>query len=185
MLTHKGTQTIKTQRLVLRKFTPEDAQPMFETWADDERVTRYLTWQPHGTVDITKTIVNNWCSSYKNDNSYNWAIEFNDQIIGSISVVSIDENSEHMEIGYCIGFDFWNKGIMHEVCRAVIDFLFNEVGVNRIEIAHAVNNPASGRVAQKCGLTYEGTKRQFFKSADGKLQDIAFYSILKSEYFSK
>lgn len=88
-----------------------------------------------------------------------------------------------MEIGYCIGFDFWNKGIMAEALGAVIDFLFKEVGVNRIEIAHAVNNPASGKVAQKCGLTYEGTKRQFYKSADGKLQDIAFYSILKSEFF--
>ena len=185
MFTHKGTQTIKTQRLILRKFTPEDAQPMFDTWANDERVTRYLTWQPHSTVDLTKMIVNDWCSSYEKDNSYNGAIEIDGQIIGSISVVLIDENSEHMEIGYCIGFDFWNKGIMAEALGAVIDFLFKEVGVNRIEIAHAVNNPASGKVAQKCGLTYEGTKRQFYKSADGKLQDIAFYSILKSEFFAE
>ena len=47
MITHKGTQTIHTERLILRKFTVEDAQAMFENWANDERVTRFLTWCPH------------------------------------------------------------------------------------------------------------------------------------------
>ena len=51
------------------------------------------------------------------------------------------------------------KGLMPEAAKAVIDFLFSEVGVNRVGISHAVKNPASGRVAQKCGHTFEGTKR--------------------------
>lgn len=46
MITHKGTQTIHTERLILRKFTIDDAQAMFENWASDEKVTRYLTWCP-------------------------------------------------------------------------------------------------------------------------------------------
>lgn len=181
MLTHKGTQTLKTERLILRRFTPDDAQAMFDTWANDERVTRFLTWAPHGTVDVTKYILNDWCSSYEKEDFYNWAIEFDGKIIGSIGCVESNENSERGEIGYCIGYDFWGKGIMSEAAKAVIGFLLEEVGYNRLEISHAIKNPASGKVAQKCGLKFEGIKRKYFKSLNGEFLDIAFYSILKSD----
>lgn len=181
MITHKGTQTIKTERLTLRRFTHNDAQAMFDNWANDERVTRYLTWGPHGTVDVTKYIINDWCSSYEKENFYSWAIEFEGKLIGSIACVDTDENSEHGEIGYCIGHDFWGKGIMTEAVNAVTDYLINKIGYNRLEIGHATKNPASGKVAQKCGYTYEGTKREYFKALYGEYLDIAFYSILKSD----
>ena len=180
MLTHKGTQTIKTEKLTLRRFTPDDAQAMFDTWANDERVTRFLTWGTHGTVDVTKFILNDWCNSYEKDDFYNWAIEFEGKIIGNIACVETNENSERGEIGYCIGYDYWGKGIMSEAAKAVIDYLINEAGYNRLEISHATKNPASGKVAQKCGLTFEGIKRKYFKSLSGEFLDIAFYSILKS-----
>lgn len=182
MLTHKGTKEIKTERLLLRRFRPEDAKPMFETWANDERVTRYLTWTPHGTIDVTKFIVNDWCNSYEKDNFYNWAIEFEGKIIGSIGCVSTNDNSEWGEIGYCIGYDFWSKGIVTEATKAVINFLFEEVNLNRIIIEHATKNPASGKVITKCGLTLEGIKREHFKSASGEFLNIASYSILKKEW---
>lgn len=182
MLTHKGTQTIKTERLILRSFTHEDAKPMFETWANDERVSKFLTWTPHGTLEVTQGIVDLWIKEYESLDKYNWVIELEGKIIGSISVVSIDENSERVEIGYCIGFDFWGNGIMTEAASAVIDFLFREVKVNRITITHAVKNPASGKVAKKCGLTLEGVRREFFKSTWGEFLDIAVYTILRREW---
>lgn len=185
MLTHKGTQVIKTKRLVLRRFTHEDAEAMFNTWANDERVTKFLTWEPHGTLDVTKYIVDLWVKDYEKDNNYNWAIELEGKVIGSISVTEIDENSERAEIGYCIGYDFWGIGIMSEAAKAVIDFLFREVNVHRITITHATKNPASGKVAQKCGLTLEGVKREYFKSTFGEYLDIAVYSILRREWESK
>ncbi len=182
MLTHKGTQEIKTERLILRRFTHADAKPMFETWANDARVTKFLTWIPHGTLKVTQEIVDSWVKDYEKDNNYNWVIELKGKTIGSISVVSIDENSERIEIGYCIGFDFWSKGIMTEAASAVIDFLFREVNVNRITITHAVKNPASGKVASKCGLTLEGVRREYLKSTWGEFLDIAVYSILRKEW---
>lgn len=182
MLTHKGTQTLKTERLILRRFSHEDAKPMFETWANDARVSKFLTWEPHGNIEVTQGIVGSWVKDYDKADNYNWVIELEGKIIGSISVVRIDENSEFAEIGYCIGFDFWGKGIMTEAAKAVIDFLFSEVNVNRVTITHATKNPASGKVAQKCGLTLEGVKREYFKSNDGEFLDIAIYSILRREW---
>lgn len=182
MLTHKGTQTITTERLTLRRFRIDDAQAMFDNWANDERVTRFLTWVPHESPELTKQLLESWCAAYENLNSYNWVIEFEGKIIGNISVVRSSEKSEYAELGYCMGFDYWNKGIMPEATQAVIDFLFTEVGINRVGISHAVKNPASGRVAQKCGLTFEGTKREYFKASNGEFLDISDYGIIRREW---
>ena len=182
MLTHIGTKEIKTARLLLRRFKPEDAKAMFETWANDERVTKYLTWTPHGTLDVTKYIIDLWIKDYEKENTYQRAIEFDGKLIGSIGCVETSAENEFGEIGYCIAYDFWGKGIVTEATKAVIDFLFKEVNLNRIIIEHAVKNPASGKVITKCGLTLEGIKREHFKSASGEFLDIASYSILRKEW---
>lgn len=182
MITHRGTKTIKTERLTLRKFTVNDAQAMFDNWASDERVTRFLTWLPHESPKATKQLLEAWCANYENPDYYNWVIEFEGKAIGNISVVQISDRSEYSELGYCMCHAFWGKGIMTEAAKAVIDFLFAEVGVNRVGISHAVKNPASGRVAQKCGLTFEGTKREYFKAAFGEFMDISYYGIVRSEW---
>lgn len=182
MITHKGTKTIYTERLVLRRFTVDDSQAMYDNWANDERVSRFLSWQPHESAEATKQLLESWCEAYENDSTYNWAIEYDGTVIGSISVVETKERHERAELGYCMGYAYWNKGIMSEAAKAVIDYLFSEVGANRIDISHAVKNPASGRVAQKCGLTYEGTKREFFKASSGEILDVSYYGILRSEW---
>lgn len=184
MLTHKGTQPIKTERLLLRKFRVDDAQAMFDNWANDERVTRFLTWTPHGSPDFTRQLLDNWCAAYENPSAYNWAIEFWGKVIGNISVVRLSEKCEYAELGYCLGYDYWNKGIMTEAAKAVMDYLFSEVGLNRVGISHAVKNPGSGKVAQKCGLTYEGTKREYYKASNGEFLDLSDYGILRREWES-
>ncbi|MBQ7033127.1 MAG: GNAT family N-acetyltransferase [Clostridia bacterium] len=182
MITHKGTKTLYTKRLILRHFTVEDAADMYKNWASSEEVTRFLTWQPHSSPEATKYVLGLWCSDYEKPDTYNWAIEYEERPIGSIGVVRFDTQSEHAELGYCMGTAFWNRGLMSEAAQAVIDYLFAEVSVNRIGISHAVKNPASGRVAQKCGLTYEGTKRAYFKSNAGEFLDISDYGILRSDW---
>lgn len=182
MITHKGTQTIHTDRLILRKFVTDDAMAMFENWANDERVTRYLTWSPHKSPEETKQLVELWCAAYENPNTYNWVIEYEGTAIGNISVVRFSDNSEYAELGYTMGYAYWNKGFMSEATKAVIDYLFAEIGVNRVAISHAVKNPASGRVAQKCGLTFEGTKRECFKNSTGEFLDLSDYGIIRSEW---
>ena len=55
-----GTKTLETDRLILRKFTPEDAEDMYENWASDPEVTKYLTWPVHTSVDVTKKLLEIW-----------------------------------------------------------------------------------------------------------------------------
>ena len=182
MLTHKGTQEIRTKRLTLRRFAVADAQAMFDNWASDGRVTRYLTWEPHTSPGATAQLLAEWENAYASPNHYNWVITLGGTPIGSIAAVRVDERSEWAALGYCLGCAFWGQGLMTEAASAVIAFLFDEVGVNRVSISHAVKNPASGRVAQKCGLTPEGTARAYFKSAAGEFLDIRTCSILREEF---
>lgn len=180
-----GTKELKTQRLLLRRYALSDADAMYNNWCSDKRVTRYLTWEPHENVESTYSLLNIWIEEYKNLSTYRWLIEYNNEPIGSIDVVRFSERDESAEIGYCIGYDYWNKGLMTEAANAVIDFLFEKVGVNKVCISHAVKNPASGIVAKKCGLLLDGIKRQDFKDSFGKFHDIAIYSILKEEWQRK
>ena len=162
MLMHKGTQIINTDRLLLRRFEFDDAYDMFKNWANDSVVTKFLTWKPHNNVDVTKEILEQWINEYEYNNIYDWAIELKEigEVIGGISLVKLDENYYSCEIGYCMSKRYWGKGIMSESLIAVIDYLFSEVGFNRIAAKHDTNNIASGKVMVKSGMKYEGTLRQ-------------------------
>lgn len=181
---HLGTKTIHTARLILRRFTIDDAQAMFENWASDPEVVKYLTWPAHSGVEISRMVLENWISNYDRSDYYQWAIEFEGEPIGSISVVSGNDAAELVHIGYCIGRPWWHKGIMSETLAAVIRFFFEEVGVNRIETRHDPNNPHSGAVMRKCGMKFEGTLRQSDCNNQG-ICDACWYSILRSEYFGR
>lgn len=182
-MNHIGTKTLETERLILRKFKDEDASDLFNNWASDSNVTKYLTWPTHENLDTSKYVIGLWLNEYSNSDHYNWCIELKEdgQAIGSISVVSIDENVEAVEIGYCIGKEYWDKGIVTEAFLSIIKFLFEEVDVKRIVAKHDTNNPASGAVMKKCGLKFEGVNRKAGKNNTG-ICDMAVYSILKEEY---
>lgn len=182
MLHHTGTLTMETARLVLRRAKLTDAQPMYDNWASDPEVTKFLTWPPHASVEVTQTIIQNWMSQYPNINYYQWVIvlkEDPDQPIGSINA-DCDDLLQSATIGYCIGRKWWRQGIMTESLQAVMDFLFDTVGMNRVAATHDANNPNSGKVMQKCGMQYEGTLRQADRNNQG-ICDSCCYAMLAHE----
>ena len=179
---HLGTKSMETPRLVLRPFVREDAQAMFDNWASDPAVTKFLSWPTYRSVEDAHSILNVWLESYGKPDFYQWAIVLKElnQPIGSIGVVNSDDRVDMVEIGYCIGRNWWGRGIMPEALSAVMVYLFDEVGMQRIEAGHDPDNPASGAVLRKCGLEYEGTLRRRIRSNRG-ITDVAWYSILKEE----
>ena len=183
-MTHQGTKPLQTTRLNLRRFTTGDAKAMYNNWASDPQVSKYLTWPAHASPEVTKGILENWVPQYANDNFYTWAIVLNengDDPIGSISVVNIHERTKTVEIGYCIGAKWWGQGIVSEAFGLLIKFLFEEVKVNRIEAVHDPRNPASGKVMEKCGLVYEGCLREAGYNNQG-VSDKMMYAVLARDY---
>ena len=183
MLTHKGTQTIETSRLILRRAVREDAEAMFHNWASDPEVTKFLTWPAHSNIAVTEMVIGSWLQEYEKESYYQWMIVPKElgEPIGSISVVRQNERVEEAEIGYCIGRRWWHKGIVSEALSAVIEYLFTEVGVNRVAARHDPNNPHSGGVMRKCGMKYEGTNRACDRNNQG-ICDAVQYAILRNEW---
>ena len=186
MATHKGTQIIQTERLLLRPFRMDDARAMHKNWASDPDVTKFLTWPTHESPDVSRLVLTEWTANYEKPDYYQWAIELRDlqQPIGSIAVVEQDDEIGKSHLGYCIGKAWWHQGIATEALQAVISFLFREVGMHRIEARHDVNNPHSGMVMQKCGLVFEGIHRQSDRNNQG-ICDAAWYAILAEEWLQR
>lgn len=181
-MNHLGTKRIETDRLILRPFTLADAPAMYQNWASDDEVTKFMTWPTHQSMDISSMVLGDWVSHYEETNYYQWAIVTKEigQPIGSIAAVQIHDRVGSVEIGYCIGKPWWHRGIMTEALTAVIDFFFEEVGANRVEARHDSNNPHSGGVMRKCGMRYEGTLRQADRNNQG-LCDSCVYAILSGD----
>ena len=183
MLNHKGTKRLETTRLILRKAVKEEAEPMFRNWASDPQVTKFLTWPTHSSISVSQTVIESWISEYEKDNCYQWMIQLKElgEPIGSISVVRQNDRIAEAEIGYCIGSRWWHQGIVSEALSAVIEYLFTEVGINRISARHDPNNPHSGGVMRKCGMKYEGTTHDSDRNNQG-ICDAAQYAILRNQW---
>lgn len=182
--THPGTVTIETERLILRRFALEDAAVMYENWAKDPEVTKFLTWTPHQSVAESEAVLREWIPLYENQNYYHWAITLKENPeapIGSIGAVRVDEILNQAHIGYCIGRAWWNRGITSEALTALIEFFFARAGLNRVDSRHDPKNPNSGKVMKKCGMQFEGTHRQADISNQG-ISDSVWYGILAEDY---
>jgi len=185
MLNHKGTVRLITPRLVLRRFTVDDAQEMYDNWAADENVTKYLAWNVHESAEKTKEILTQWVDEYDSPEYYHWGIEYipdGNILIGGINLHAVSNKSWRAELGYNIGSKWWNKGIMSEAARAVLDFAFNEICFNKICALHDTENIGSGRVMQKIGMVREGHFIRHSRRKDGSWGDADHYSILNNNY---
>ncbi|MCL1858614.1 MAG: GNAT family N-acetyltransferase [Oscillospiraceae bacterium] len=183
-LTHTGTREIETSRLLLRRFNMSDANEIFREWASYDNVTKYLRWEKHKSISETKTFLMNVISDYERVNYYNWGIQLKDEgiLIGAVSANIISERDKNATLGYCLGERFWNLGYTSEALRAVIDYMFYDVDINRVEACHSIKNPASGRVMQKAGMIKEGRLRQEYMTGGGEYQDVDLYGLVKEDF---
>lgn len=182
-----GTKEIITDRLILRRIRDNDYIDAFNNWCSDPDVARYTLWRPHNNSDVTKKLYDMWIDEYKNNDTFRWIVELKDteEVIGTIDVASkkfIDFGA--VELGYCYGKKFWHKGYATEALKGVIKYLFDEVDLDIIYADHMSNNPNSGKVMKKVGMSYEGILRGRVFDNDGVRNDLISYSITKDEYLN-
>lgn len=179
-----AVKTIETPRLRLRPFSPSDAPAMFKNWANDSEVTRYMRWTPHKDEAESRSTIDMFLADCAAGESLLWAIEYKplSEAIGSIGVLPANLGDRVVEVGYCIGKRWWNQGLLTEALCAVIDYTFTQTQANRLEACHSINNPASGRVMQKCGMVKEGFAKEKYRSLAEGFQDCDCYAIVKSDW---
>lgn len=159
---HLGTVPLQTARLALRPFRPADAQAAYENWAGDPRVMGPAHIRAHSSVAITRQLLGLWQDQYSRADCYRWCIDAPEcGVAGAIYVVQWEEGGRCAQVAYCLCRALWNRGYMTEALGAVTDFLLGRVGCLRVECAHAADNPASGRVMEKCGFQRLGPQACF------------------------
>ena len=159
-MNHLGSLVMETEHLYLRPFVLEDAPAMYKNWASNPENLNFVTWDAHTSSERTRESIKRWVEQYQKPDTYKWAICFKtspDQVIGDISVVSQDPESQSCELGYILGKKFWGQGFMTEAVIAVLAFLLNEVGFKEIKATYVSLNPASGKVMEKTGMQYVET----------------------------
>lgn len=183
-MNYPGSRVLETARLTLRPFCAADAQQAFDNWMSDPLVTQYLTWAPHGDIAFTRRLLAAWEEEAKLDDVFHWAIVLrgSGEVVGDISVVSLDRRAESAQVGYCLCRRLWGRGIMTEALSAVIGYLFAAVGVWRIEGTYVADNAASGRVMEKCGMQREGVARQAWVLPSGERADLVHRAVLRGEW---
>lgn len=176
---------LETERLVLRRFTLDDAQDLLEC-ASDPEVPKYTSWEQHKTIDDAIQTINQIMSIYDDTGTkrWTWGIEHkadDNKLIGTFTIWGEPEHAR-AEIGYILGRPYWGQGLVSEAAREVLRFGFNELGLNRIQASCDLENIASARVMEKNGMTYEGTLRDWLFTK-GKYANFKMYSVLRREYY--
>ena len=174
----------ETERLIIRKVRTSDASDMYE-YSCREETCRHLLWDKHPFYSYTLELTKHLQREYAQGRYFDLAIELKEKrkMIGTVGFTQVDEKNFCCEIGYVISPDYWGMGIAAEAVSVLLNFAFCELKMKRAEAKYMVENTASRRVMEKCGMTFEGVQRSklFVKE---KFRDIGICSILSSEYFS-
>ena len=177
---HLGTQSLETDRLALRRYRMSDAEDMFANWATDPEAARFWSWEPHKNIQETKSLLAQWICEYDKPNYYHWVIvhKKTEQAIGYLYLADIDDREKSASVHYLISPKYWNQGMASEALKKVLDFAFDKIGFAKILSWHHADNPASGRVMEKCGMNF--TKSAYSKEdCKGLGGEYLYYQIKK------
>ena len=183
MLTHIGTNTIETERLILRRFEYSDNASMRKNWIADKKIQSLYREPVYTTESEVKDLLDKYIGSYEKQDYYRWAVidKLSEECIGQIAFYLVDSKNNFAEIEYCIGSHFQCNGLATEATKAIIAYGFEKIKFHKVQICTMTINSASKRVIEKCGFTYEGTLRDSF-FIDDKYIGRLYYSILKDDY---
>ena len=173
----------ETERLIIRRFTIEDAKDVYECCNDFEVVKTTLGMPWPYTEEMAKGWISKQPKREELGESYEFAICFKEnpnKVIGCVSLMGINSNAKRAEMGYWVGRKYWKQGIATEAAKMMLNFGFDVLGLHSIIARYFDINPASGRVMEKCGMIYVGTIREHEFRFD-KYYNVGYYEMLSTD----
>ncbi len=173
---------IQTPRLLLRKISMADAPAYFTRLAGSETVTRYMTFAPQKDVSEAEASVKKALARLEAKTAYRWVIDLEGEgLIGVIDLLGFDEGAGKCSFAYMLAEEFWGRGYGTEAVKAVFDFAFSKMELQRIEADHMAENIGSGAVMRKAGMTYQRTDKAKYEK-NGVSQDAPVYAITREDW---
>ncbi len=175
---------LETKRLLLRKLRYEDVDDIYE-YAQDPEVAKFVMWNPHSSKEETFNFMNTVIEYYIKHRPAPWGIELKSEkkIIGTVGFTKLFPKENKGEIGYTLSRLYWNRGIMTEAVKKVLEYGFEKMELDEIEANTIVANEQSARVLKKAGMKLVKTINGHIV-VKGDLVNINLFSISKPEFFN-
>jgi len=179
-------KTLETERLILRAWKETDSDDLYE-YARTELVGPNAGWAPHKDEDESKKIIEMFI---KNDDVYAIELKSEGKVIGGIGMhkTHLGENLGQLkqrEIGYVLNPSYWGNGYVPEAVNFLIQYGFEELGLDVIWCGHFETNMKSKRVNEKCGFKYQLSRIQVLNLLDGREVNTLYYNITRERYFQE
>jgi len=149
------TPILGAPRLTLRVALASDAQHIFDTWATNPNVTKYMRWRPHKDINETHDFVKMCIQNETNPKNFDWLFVLKETNL-PIGSGGIYWNEKHnmFELGYCLAEQYWGQGFAYEASVAIMNFAKHELNATEFFACHAKDNINSGKILEKLGFIY-------------------------------
>ena len=152
-----GTAELRTQRLTLRKYRPEDAEALYRAFGTDPEMTRYSGWNPYATPEMAQASVQRFIDSYDQEHFYGWAMDAGGQLYGTIGAYDYEDG--RIEVGLSVDKVCWGRGYATEALKAVLKYLTENEGISCVTAWCADENIGSRKVMEKAGMELVHTEK--------------------------
>lgn len=154
---------LKTDRLILRPWSTDDAESLYK-YACDDRVGPIAGWSPHKSVEDSRQIISDVLSA---PNIFAVVLKETNEPVGSIGLMVGESSnlplcSNEAEIGYWIGVPYWGQGLMPEAVNELIRYAFEDLDIERLWCGYFDGNEKSKRCQEKCGFKYHHTDKDIY-----------------------
>jgi RimJ/RimL family protein N-acetyltransferase/predicted DNA-binding protein with PD1-like motif len=149
-VTRHGTTELRTERLLLRRYRPDDAEPLHRCIGNDPAMFRYSGWNPYETIEKARETVRGFINSYDEEHSYSWVIEYDGALVGTVG--AYDFTDDRIEVGISVLPLYQGCGYATEALSKVLEYLTQTEGIASITAWCASENIGSMRVMEKAGM---------------------------------
>lgn len=169
-----GTLPLKTERLLFRRYTEDDAYGLYRDFGTDEKMYEYSGWNPYETEEAARKTVQQFIDSYENKRFYGWAIESGGQLVGTVGAYDYEPQENSIEIGISIARKHWGKGFAGEALQRVLSYLTAEEGIETVKAWCAEPNTGSRRAMERAGMVETSRERAALQIGDAAFDKLNY-----------
>ncbi len=167
-----GTAELYTEQLCLRRYLPEDAEPLYKRFGTDPAMARYSGWNPYATLEMARETVRRFIDSYEDEHSYSWVMDLDDVLVGTIGAYDYEDDT--IEVGFSVARNWQGHGYATEALQKVLEYLTGNEGISCVTAWCAADNTGSQKVLEKSGMKYIRTEKNSLTVGD-KVYDKMIY----------
>ncbi len=152
-----GTAELWTERMILRRYRPEDADDLHHYLGTDPAMSEYSGWNPYATLELAQETVGRFIDSYDDEHSYSWVMDIDGVIVGTIG--AYDYKDDQIEVGFSVVKGWQGRGLATEALKKVLEYLTENEGISCVTAWCAAENIGSQKVLEKAGMQLVSTEK--------------------------